>query len=107
LDKKGPVLSGKTFNVAGCICSRGRIRLYMRSNFVKRAVKISIIVAMLVIGAMIGLWNNAESASAAENKQYGTINTVNNLWVVIPMLLVNLAFIPAGWLIGRKLDKDN
>lgn len=97
----------RSIEMAGSIYCRSRIGVYMRNNIAKRAVKIGIILLMLGIGAVIGMWNNNEAASIAENKQYGIVNTTNNWWAVVPMLLINLAFIPAGWLIGRKIDEDN
>ena len=79
----------------------------MRNSIVKRTVKIAVIAAMLLIGAYIGLWNNSQAQEAADNRQYGVVNT-SNLWLlVVPMLLVTIAFIPAGYLLGWKIDKDN
>jgi uncharacterized membrane protein YfcA len=77
----------------------------MRNSIVKRAVKITVIIAMLAIGAYIGMWNNAEADKVADSKQYGTVNTFNNWRIIVPMILVTVAFIPAGYLLGRKIDK--
>ncbi len=62
---------------------------------------------MLAIGIMIGAWNNYEADQVEDNRQYGAVNTENNWWLISPMLAIITAFIPAGWLIGRKIDEDN
>ena len=79
----------------------------MRNSIVKRIIKIAVITAMLLIGAYIGIWNNNQASEAYDNRQYGTVNTSNNWLLVVPMLLVTVAFLPAGYLLGRKIDKDN
>ena len=94
-------------DVPAGIYHRGSRRICMRNSIVKRAVKIAVIVVMLAIGAYIGIWNNAEANKVADSRQYGTVNTFNNWWIIVPMLLVNVAFIPAGYLLGRKIDKTD
>ena len=79
----------------------------MRNSIVKRIIKIAVIIAMLLIGAYIGVWNNNQAGEVYDNRQYGTVNTSNNWLLVVPMLLVTVAFLPAGYLLGRKIDKDN
>lgn len=106
-NEKDTGYSNKSANVPGDLCCRCHIGIYMRNSIVKCAIKIAVIAIMLLIGAYIGLWNNNQAQEAYDNRQYGIIDTSNNWLLVVPMLLVTIAFIPAGYLLGRKIDKDN
>jgi hypothetical protein len=75
-------------------------------NLLKHWKTILIWAAGLTAGGIIAFWNNGLSQQARD-LQITDLQPVNNWFFIVPNFVIMVALAIAGYLIGRKYDKNS